>query len=359
MTNQTSPVAANGDDAELVHAMVNGSAEAFKVLYQRHAGYAMAVCMKFLPQQSDAEELVQDVFWNLWQRKMMYDSGRGKFTTWLYIIVRNRCTDLLRVGNRRSRYEKESGELQKYAASTDQNPTSTGPEQFATLDSQHSNVHKALNSLPVEQRQALEACFFRGYTQFEGVDDFAGFNVSSIVVEIPYSMLADQAGAPLQVWAETWRDDKLVKVNRRGQIRDTSRGNNYKVGKKTRHMERMGNPAINTALIPLALKDQYNRGRPINDAADFAGAIVSSLMDLGTDDENIGILASVAVPDTLKLDPLAATSYPNGRAPADDVMDTLLFFIFNQPMGGAGDGVDANDKPFPTAFPFLALPHQP
>ena len=119
----------------------------------------------------------------------------------------------------------------------------------------------------------------------------------------------------------------------------------------------MGNPAINTALLPLAQKDLFNIGLPENDAADFAGAIVASLQSLGTNDENIGILASVAVPDTLKLDLNAPVGYPNGRDLDDDVIDTLFFFIFNQTP--VSDGVDANDRPFLDGFPFLAPPHQP
>ena len=75
-----------------------------------------------------------------------------------------------------------------------------------------------------------------------------------------------------------------------------------------------------------------------------------------TDATNIGILASVAVPDTLKLDLTQPIGYPNGRDPDDDVIDTLLFFIFNQV--AVSDGVAANDAPFLDVFPFLANPFQ-
>jgi hypothetical protein len=59
----------------------------------------------------------------------------------------------------------------------------------------------------------------------------------------------------------------------------------------------MGIPAVNVALIPFARKNEYNRALPISDAAgQFAGDIVGTLRALGTNDTNIGILASVAVP---------------------------------------------------------------
>ena len=96
--------------------------------------------------------------------------------------------------------------------------------------------------------------------------------------------------------------------------------------------------------------------QPRFDAVDFAGTLVASLQGLGTSADNIGVLASVAVPDTLKLDASQPSSFPNGRAPADDVIDVLLGLILNSP--GIGDGVDGNDRPFEAEFPFLASPQQ-
>lgn len=183
---------------------------------------------------------------------------------------------------------------------------------------------------------------------FEGVDDFAGFNTSAIVVEIPYALLTDDMEAPMQIWAETRRDRNMIEVREDGTISDKL---------QTKHSERMGNPAVNTALVPLAEKDAFNAGNPEDDAQDFAGTLVASLTGLGTSPDNIGVLASVAVPDTLKLVPAQQTTYPNGRALEDDVIDTLFFFIFNQ--AGVSDGVDGNDKAFALEFPYLADPHQP
>jgi hypothetical protein len=186
--------------------------------------------------------------------------------------------------------------------------------------------------------------FLSGTGGFSGSDGFAGFNVSAIVIEIPLALIGD---GPLEVWGQTARS--RVTLRRVGNRIQVERG-------PYRRIERMGNPAVNTALIPAGLKDAFNVSRPSDDAEDFAPAIVASLMSLGTNDENIGILASVAVPDTLKIDPSVPTQYPNGRAPSDDVIDTLLFFIFNQT--SVPDGVDANDVAFGSEFPFLADPQQ-
>jgi hypothetical protein len=133
----------------------------------------------------------------------------------------------------------------------------------------------------------------------------------------------------------------------------------------------MGNPAINTALIPFARKDAYNFATTQDDANGvFAGDIVGTLKALGTNDTNIGILASVAVTkgDFLHLDTKVANSgtgggnnagagFPNGRRLQDDVIDTILFFVANQ--NALGDSVNSNDVAFRNAFPFLAPPQQP
>lgn len=191
--------------------------------------------------------------------------------------------------------------------------------------------------------------FLAGTGGFTGTDGFAGYNVSAIVIEVPIDLIDGDGDAEnLQVWGTTARRTATIRRSSDGQLA-------LDLG-LFEQVERMGNPAVNTALIPAAKKDFYNIGQPENDATDFAGDIVATLMALGTNEKNIEILASVAVPDTLKIDTSEPMAYPNGRAPADDVIDTLFFFIFNQT--DTPDGVDANDKAFLDVFPYLADPHQ-
>ena len=193
--------------------------------------------------------------------------------------------------------------------------------------------------------------FLAGTGGFSGADTFAGFNVSAIVVEVPLAMV-EGTSTTLQIWADTARQ----RITLRRAIYGFFFGIEHHIG-PWEPIERMGNPAVATALILPEFKDAYNIGLPENDARDFAGQIVAILQSLGTDATNIGILASVALPDTLKLDPSLPSGYPNGRAPGDDVIDTLLFFIFNQT--AVSDGANANDRDFPDTFPYLASPHQP
>ncbi len=190
--------------------------------------------------------------------------------------------------------------------------------------------------------------FVRGAGTFGGRDTFAGFNCSTICIELPVSALADADGV-FQVWGVTERQRLTLRRGLRRQL-EVSTGD-------WEQIERTGNPAISTALIPAAKKDLFNLGTPNRDGTDFAGDIVASLQGLGTNATNINILAPIAVPDTLKITFANPTVFPNGRGLADDVIDTLLFFIFNQT--SVPDGVNANDRPFLSTFPYFAQPQQP
>lgn len=189
--------------------------------------------------------------------------------------------------------------------------------------------------------------FLAGTGSFNGTDGFAGFNVSAIVIELPLANLG-MNGTQLQVWAETSRRAVTLRRANGGQL-ETHYGAWHQV-------DRVGVPAINTALITPALKDLYNISKPNRDRRDFGPTFSASLSSLGTDSTNIAILASVAVPDTLKIDVSQPTGFPNGRDLSDDVIDTILFFIFNQNV--VSDGVQMNDVPFLASFPFLGEPTQ-
>ncbi len=137
-------------------------------------------------------------------------------------------------------------------------------------------------------------------------------------------------------------------------------------------LDRMGNPAVNVALVPFNRKDAYNAASTEDDAnGQFAGGIVATLRALGTSMSNINILAGVAVVhgDFLRVDVSIPNSgpggggnpqasFPNGRRLRDDVIDILLNIITNGAIV-TGDNVNANDVPLGNTFPFLAPPHQP
>ncbi|MEP6788565.1 MAG: DUF4331 family protein [Acidobacteriota bacterium] len=199
-----------------------------------------------------------------------------------------------------------------------------------------------------------------------GRDSFAGYNCHTIALELPASALQGPAGNIIGMNALTLRSRNTHRQNTGDVLAD---GDLVQV-------DRAATPAVNTALIPFARKNEFNAASTSDDAGGrFAGDIVGTLTALGTNSNNIGILASVAVAngDILRLNTSTPnlslgfgerattpgyTGFPNGRRPGDDTIDVLLYFISNQALT-MGDNVNSNEVPLTDTFPFLALPNQP
>jgi len=198
-----------------------------------------------------------------------------------------------------------------------------------------------------------------------GRDSFAGYNLMGIALSIPLSSLPSPSSLGLGV-------SGLILRNTTTRVLD----NGFKTFGEFRQVERMGNPAVNVALIPFTRKDEHNFATPVDDAnGQFADDIVATLKALGTNDANIAILASVVVTngDYLRLDLAKPNNslgveeritdpsyvgFPNGRRLGDDTVDVLLYFITNQTIL-TGDNVDSNDVPLGSTFPFFAPSQQP
>ena len=191
-------------------------------------------------------------------------------------------------------------------------------------------------------------------------DTFAGYNILSIALRFPVAMLRGNSniiGVNFLAQRATQEIQDDGRITRSGTFHT---------------LDRMGNPAVNVALVPFNRKDEYNAANTQDDAnGQFAAAIVATLQALGTNSSNINTLAQVAVAhgDFLHLDVSIrnfgqgggnnpAASFPNGRRLRDDVIDILLNIITNGALT-TGDNVDANDVPLGNTFPFLAPPHQP
>jgi RNA polymerase sigma-70 factor (ECF subfamily) len=66
------------EDAELVHAIADGSSEALGSLYDRHAPAILGLCLRILGVRADAEEVLSDVFLQVWDQAERYEPSRGK-----------------------------------------------------------------------------------------------------------------------------------------------------------------------------------------------------------------------------------------------------------------------------------------
>jgi RNA polymerase sigma-70 factor, ECF subfamily len=150
-------VEARASDAALVARIVERDESALATLYDRYAGMLSSVLNRILRDTQAAEEILQDIFFQLWRSAPQFDASRGSLPGWLLVIARNRAISRLR------RHNPASGE--ELLENTIVLPTNLE----STLAQQQliGKVKGALESLPKEQRAAVELAYFEGLTHSE------------------------------------------------------------------------------------------------------------------------------------------------------------------------------------------------
>ncbi len=147
-------------DAQLAERIRAGQVEALGLLYDRHAGVALATALRVVGKRDEAEDAVQDAFVAVWQKIDRYDAARGSLRGWIMTIVRNRAID--RVRARRTSVDIDDAD-ERSLLRTGPNPTWED-----TLSRASSNeVRAAMAALPDDQRRAVEMAYFEGYTYRE------------------------------------------------------------------------------------------------------------------------------------------------------------------------------------------------
>ena len=156
------PSEAQDRDIELLRQIAGGDRSAFAEFYDRNSALMYSVACKILNNSSEAEDVLQETFLQIWEKAGKFDPKLGKAASWAAILVRNRSVDRIRASQRRTRLAEEAGEAGAIAEqSTDSvNDALRGHEQARRIQS-------AIVELPGEQRQAIELAYFSGLTQDE------------------------------------------------------------------------------------------------------------------------------------------------------------------------------------------------
>lgn len=156
-------------DIALLEKISRRDSSALSELYDRHSTLLFSIIMRILNEKVESEDILQEVFINIWERAEMYDQRIGNPIAWLCRIARNRAVDRLRSKNYRSRAKESDIENFHEMFAADY---STNPEQRAILSGQQEEILIALTSLPNEQKELIEFAYFRGYTQSELAEYF-------------------------------------------------------------------------------------------------------------------------------------------------------------------------------------------
>jgi RNA polymerase sigma-70 factor (ECF subfamily) len=149
-------------DIEAIRRAAGGDADALADLYDRHARAVYSLAFRIIGDASDAEEVVQDVFAQVWKQAARYDTSRGVVIAWMLMMTRSRAIDRLRA---RRGLPPVAGDSWKGLA--EMVDPAQGPELTTLTADQVGRVRDALHALPLTQRLAIQLAFYEGLTHVE------------------------------------------------------------------------------------------------------------------------------------------------------------------------------------------------
>jgi RNA polymerase sigma-70 factor (ECF subfamily) len=146
-------------DAALLGRVAIGDRDAFAALYDRFSKPLFSFALRIVGNPADAEDVLQEVFVQIWEKAGQFDPSQGKPFTWSVTMTRNKAIDRLRSSQRRHRLVEEA---------TLADPASDVVETGKAIGTDEATrIRTAVNTLPTDQRQAIEMAFFGGLTHHQ------------------------------------------------------------------------------------------------------------------------------------------------------------------------------------------------
>jgi RNA polymerase sigma-70 factor (ECF subfamily) len=151
-------------DADLIlllGAVGNADDAALSTLYNRTSPKLYGICLRLLPREADAQEVLQDTYLAVWHKAITYDASKAGPITWLAAIARNRAIDRLRANNRLRRRHHMAASLDEAHDVPDHAPAAL---DVLEAKQEHERVAKCLLDLDIRQQAMIRAAFFDGAT---------------------------------------------------------------------------------------------------------------------------------------------------------------------------------------------------
>ncbi|MBJ7258213.1 MAG: sigma-70 family RNA polymerase sigma factor [Chthoniobacterales bacterium] len=163
MKNRTDHEDGRAEEFELLRRVAQRERAAFEDLYARYVNILYASALKFVKQDSDAQDVVQDVFIQIWDKAKLYDPAKGKPLTWALTMTRNRAIDRIRAIQRRTRLRDEFGQ------ETVIDESAGVREALSEVNASEKGqiLRTAVNQLSPQQKIVIELAYFGGLTQTE------------------------------------------------------------------------------------------------------------------------------------------------------------------------------------------------
>lgn len=156
---------ANTPDVNLLERIGQGDESALAELYDRYGRLLYSLALRICGDPQTAEEATQNTFLSVWRSATTYDPNKGKVTTWLATIARNRAQDLVR------KYKKNTAvavpDLAVVNGVVEANAVEEDPAELAETAILGMQVRRALESLPEPQRRVIDSVYYGGLTHRE------------------------------------------------------------------------------------------------------------------------------------------------------------------------------------------------
>jgi RNA polymerase sigma-70 factor (ECF subfamily) len=149
------------DDLSLMQAIARGDRSALSTLYDRHSPLVLAICRRILGDAGEAEDVLSDIFFEVWRKADRFDSNRGNPLTYLVTLSRSRAIDRKRSQASRPKITSDYTDAN---ARADPDPN---PFESIDLKERSAQVRSALSGLEPAQREALECAFYEGLSHSE------------------------------------------------------------------------------------------------------------------------------------------------------------------------------------------------
>ena len=173
----TMPQTAPADDAALLAQLQSGDQRAMASLYDRYSRLVYSVALRVLREPATAEDVLQEVFMQLWRTPDSFIAARGNLGSWLAVVARNRSIDALR--------RKRSGTLIDGLPLVAPGNVSDEAERTTLME----RARVTIQQLPREQRRTLEMAFFDGLTHSE-IAEMTGDPLGTVKTRIRTALLS-------------------------------------------------------------------------------------------------------------------------------------------------------------------------
>ncbi len=151
------------EEIELLRRIGQGDRTSFEQFYERFSRVLFSIAFRLLRNEQAAEDVLQEVFVQIWKKAPLYDPARGKPMTWAVTLTRHRAIDIIRSTQRRGQLNEEVKLETEVGEKFDDRDSFSA----ATSGERHDFVREAMQKLSDEQREAIELAFFGSLTQAE------------------------------------------------------------------------------------------------------------------------------------------------------------------------------------------------